>query len=127
MILGLAIIGLIQDDGGHWRNLSVAFWERPILLSLGYFIAPIALMLAISLLQSLLVTRHVSGNGPGVPEWSPASMGGVARSVGQLGASGHTAPLATHFKSVRSESLFRARVSLYERCEPGTQPAGGDR
>lgn len=36
-------------------------------------------------------------------------------------------PLATRFKSVRSESLFRARVTLYERCESGSGGAGSDR
>lgn len=59
LILGLAIIGLVRDDGGNWRTPRAALRERRILLCLGYFAAPIVMMLSISLLRPLLVNRHL--------------------------------------------------------------------
>ncbi len=225
LILGLAIIGLVQDNGGNWRNPRAALRERPVLLCLGYFVAPIVMVLSISLLRPLLVPRHLLMTAPAffllvalglsrllpkrtiipgaallvlllVPgtvarlstprtpdhrgvaaliageatpgdvllvyeehprrlleyylrtresefKWCPRSLrdtsleatrrclDGVRRvwlvSGEEAGGEKHTdvqAALETQFKSVRSEGLFRARVSLYERWEPGTQGAG---
>jgi len=63
-VLALSLIGLFQDEGRKPRTLRVAFRERAILLCLGYFAVPIAIMVAISVVRPLLVSRHMLMTAP---------------------------------------------------------------
>jgi len=63
-VLAVALAGLLRDESRKWRTPQVAFRERGILLCLGYFAAPIAIMVAISLVRPLLVSRHMLMTAP---------------------------------------------------------------
>jgi len=64
LIIGFAAAALFRDENGHPRSLRTALGERPVLLCLWYLMAPIAMMLAISLLRRLLVPRHMLMTAP---------------------------------------------------------------
>ncbi|MGH7411837.1 MAG: glycosyltransferase family 39 protein [Candidatus Methylomirabilis sp.] len=63
-VLALALIGLFRDESLSWRPLRSALRERGVLLCLGYFAVPIAVMVAVSLLRPLLVSRHLLMTAP---------------------------------------------------------------
>lgn len=64
LIFGVAVVGLVRDDSGHWRTPTAAFRERSILLCLCYFVGSNALILLISLYQPLLVPRYLLMTAP---------------------------------------------------------------
>ena len=64
-VLALALTALLRDERRGWRTLGAALREWAILRCLAYFAVPIAIMVAISLVRPLMVSRHMLMTAPG--------------------------------------------------------------
>lgn len=64
-VLALALTALLRDERRGWRTLGAALREGAILRCLAYFAVPIVIMVAISLVRPLMVSRHMLMTAPG--------------------------------------------------------------
>ncbi len=64
LVIAPALAALVRTESREWRLPQAALRERPILLCLGYFAVPIAVLVAISLARPLMVPRHLLMTAP---------------------------------------------------------------
>jgi mannosyltransferase len=64
--LALVVVGLLRDREQTWRPLRAALRERAVVICLAYLVVPIAIMLAVSAVRPLLVSRHTLMTAPAV-------------------------------------------------------------
>ena len=63
-IVALAVVALVRDEHGRWRSPRAALRQRSILLCVGYFAVPIAIMFAASLVRPFLLPRFMLMTAP---------------------------------------------------------------